>query len=113
MKILLDNGMNPRLNRILGHAHELTHAYWLGWELLVNGDLLRAGEEAGFGLLITTDTKMYYQQNNASRIISILVLPSNNWDWLGPAHERIVLAVEASSPGSYLYLEREAESKHD
>ena len=105
LKILLDNNMNPRLQRLLKGAHEVQHAYHLGWEQLQNGDLLRSAETAGFDLLITIDKSMFYQQNNSKRRISLMILPATDWDWLRRAHQRIVSAVECATPGGYIVLD--------
>ncbi len=60
-------------------AHTVSAAYELGWSPLKNGELLTAAEAAGFEVLITTDTKLKYQQNPASRAIAIIVLGTAHW----------------------------------
>lgn len=39
----------------------------MGWGEIANGDLIRTAEEAGFGVLITCDRNIRYQQNLAGR----------------------------------------------
>jgi hypothetical protein len=46
-----------------------------GWDTLSNGDLLKAAEEAGFEVLLTTDTNLSHQQNLKGRKLAI-VIPS-------------------------------------
>lgn len=54
MRILFDHGTPALLIPFL-EGHTITKAKDAGWERLVNGDLLRAAEQAGFDVLLTTD----------------------------------------------------------
>jgi hypothetical protein len=74
----------------------------MGWELLSNGALLKAAEEAGFVLLLSTDNNIRYQQNLTGRKISILILAGcTKWSRVRLHFERIAAAVDAVTPGSY------------
>jgi len=73
-----------------------------GWDRLKNGDLLTAAEEAGFDLLLTTDKNIRYQQNLAGRKIAIVVLAQQQWPQLRNHVHRVVEAVNAATPGSYV-----------
>jgi hypothetical protein len=42
------------------------------WARLVNGDLLRAAEEAGFGVMVTADQSLEYQQNLKGRKLALV-----------------------------------------
>ena len=44
-----------------------------------NGDLLRATEQEGFEILVTTDQNLKYQQNLANYRLAIVVLPTTSW----------------------------------
>jgi hypothetical protein len=55
MRILFDQGTPVAIRRILQH-HTVRTAYEEGWSTLSNGQLLRAAEDAGFDVLLTTDT---------------------------------------------------------
>jgi hypothetical protein len=68
----------------------------------VNGDLLDAAEAAGFEVFVTADKNMRYQQNLASRKIAILVVGDAQWRVLQYYVDRVVLAVDAAAPGSYV-----------
>ena len=58
-------------------------------------------EDAGFGLLLTTDKNVRHQQNLTGRAISIVVLGNSPW-WLVRRHlDEIVAAVSNATPGSY------------
>ena len=54
MRILFDHGTPALLIPFL-EGHTITKAKDAGWERLVNGDLLRAAEQAGFDVLLTPD----------------------------------------------------------
>ena len=45
-----------------------------GWSTQLNGDLIAAAETAPFEILVTTDNYLKYQQNLATRTLSIIVL---------------------------------------
>jgi hypothetical protein len=73
LKILFDQGTPVPLRRYLG-GHSVSTAFELAWSTLENGDLLQAAEDGGFEVLVTTDSKLKYQQNLADRKIAIVVL---------------------------------------
>lgn len=75
-----------------------------GWERLANGNLLDAAE-AGFALFVTADKNIRYQQNLAGRRISIVVPGNAQWPVLRRHVERVVAAVNAATPGSYIEVE--------
>jgi hypothetical protein len=58
--------------------HEVSTAFERGWSRLKNGELLDAAELEGFGVLVTTDSKLKSQQNLAARRIAIVVLLSTS-----------------------------------
>jgi len=76
-----------------------------GWDRLVNGELIAAAEAAGFDLLITTDKNIRYQQNLTGRRIAFLVLGNQQWPVLRRHVERVVVAVNAATPGSYVEVD--------
>jgi hypothetical protein len=51
LRILFDKNVPYPLLRYL-EKHDVRTAEELGWARLVNGDLLRAAEEAGFGVMV-------------------------------------------------------------
>jgi hypothetical protein len=73
----------------------------MGWETLINGDLLRAAEEAGFDILITCDRNIPYQQNLTGRRIALIELTTGAWHVVRHHLDRVVAAVDAANPGSY------------
>ena len=99
MRILFDHGTPAPLIPFLG-GHTVTKAKDAGWNTLANGELLRAAEEAGFALLVTTDKNMASQQNLKSRAIAIVVLGNSQWRIVQRYVRRIAVAVNAATPGS-------------
>ena len=100
MFILFDNGTPAPLRYAL-KGHTVVEAIERGWDRLVNGDLLAAAEAAGFEVLLTTDKNMRYQQNLKDRKIAFVVLGNSQWPVVRRYVERIVVAVDAATPGSY------------
>ena len=104
MLILFDQATPVPIRSFL-EGHTVRTAAQQGWDKLGNGDLLTAAEEAGFDLLLTTDKNMRYQQNLAGRKIAIVVLGQQQWPRLRPHILRVVTAIGAATPGSYVELE--------
>jgi hypothetical protein len=88
MLILFDNGVPAPLRHCLNRAS------------LVNGELLEVAEAEGFELLLTTDKNIRYQQNLTTRQIAFVVLGNSQWPVVRRYVERIVIAVDAATPGS-------------
>ena len=78
MKIIFDQGTPVPLRKYLTY-HSVTTAYEEGWSNLSNGDLLKAAENKGYQILVTTDQNLRYQQNLSERQIAIVVLLSTSW----------------------------------
>ena len=100
MLILFDQSTPAPLRQHL-KAHTVTEARDLGWDRLVNGDLLNAAEAAGFELFLTADKNLCYQQNLTSRKIAIIVIGNAQWRVLRLYVDRVVSVVDAATPGSY------------
>jgi hypothetical protein len=58
-------------------------------------------EAEGFDALITTDQNLRYQQNLASRRISVIVLLTTNWPRIKTNVISVVQAVDNLHSGSY------------
>ncbi len=100
MRILLDHSVpSPLLNYL--RRHEVCEARDLGWDRLANGDLLKEAESAGFDLLITADKNLQYQQNLQGRKISLMILGNAQWPVLRLHVDRVIVAVDDASPGSF------------
>ncbi len=72
---------------------------------MVNGALLKAAEEAGFDLLLSTDKNIRYQQNLKGRRIAIVILGNPHRPAVHRHIDRVIVAVNAATPGSYAEVE--------
>ena len=100
MRILFDHGTPSGIAKALS-GHEVTEAIERGWNRISNGELLQIAEAAGFELLLTTDKRIRYQQNLTGRKIAIVVLGNSTWRVVRLYLERVAVAVNAATPGSY------------
>ena len=103
MKILFDQGTPAPLRRMLVD-HVVITAHELGWSTLKNGDLLQAAENAGFDAFVTTDQNLRYQQNLSGKRIAIVVLQTTRWSRIRPFSEKVLSALNAAVPGSYVLI---------
>lgn len=67
--------------------------------------MLKAAEEAGFEVLITTDKNMVTQQNLKDLAIAIVVLGNSQWRIVRRHIRKITSIVDAAIPGSYVEIE--------
>ena len=104
MRILFDHSAPYKLARHL-ERHSVSTAEACGWDQLENGDLLAAGEKAGFDLPLTADKNMRYQQNLAGRKIALVVLGNSPWPVVRLPIAEVVAAVNAATVGSFSELE--------
>ena len=86
--------------------HTVHTAQSKGRDVLSNGALLDAAEEAGFELLLTTDRRIRHQQNLTARRIALVVLTgSTKWSLVREHADRIATVVASSTPGGYVEVE--------
>jgi hypothetical protein len=104
MLILVDQGTPVAIRHAL-RGHAVRTAREQDWSTLLNGDLLRVAEEAGFDVLLTTDTNLRYQQNLRDRKLAIVVLNRNRWSLVRPMLEQIVAAIDTAKPGTYTLVD--------
>jgi hypothetical protein len=110
LRILFDKNVPYPLLRLLAE-HDVRTAEELGWSRLINGDLLRAAEEAGFGIMVTADQSLEYQQNLKGRKLALVVLSTNHIGVLEKHPERLVAAVDAAREGGYEFVRYELPPK--
>jgi hypothetical protein len=91
MLILFDHGTPRGISRAL-RGHIVKEARAQGWDTLSNGDLLNAAEEAGFEVLLTTDTNLPHQQNLKGHKLAIVILSKNRWTLMRPMMQLIANA---------------------
>jgi len=78
----------------------------MGWpDQLENGELLDLAEQSGFGLLVTSDQNIRYQQDLTVRKLALVVLGSNIWPVVRKHRAAITASVHAATPGSYDFVE--------
>ncbi|MBV9156989.1 MAG: hypothetical protein JO097_12060 [Acidobacteriaceae bacterium] len=104
MFILFDNGTPSPLRHALKN-HVVVEAIERGWDRLGNGELIAAAEAAGFEVLVTTDKNMRYQQNLKHRRIAFVVIGNQQWPILRRYVHKVLAAVNAATPGSFLEVE--------
>jgi hypothetical protein len=100
LRILFDQGTPVPLRQFL-QEHEVATAYELGWSRLKNAELLAAAEARDFEVLLTTDTRLRYQQNLAARSIAVVVLGTTSWPRIRLASGIVRAAVDGAKPGTY------------
>jgi hypothetical protein len=84
MLVLFDQSTPVPIRPFL-REHKDETTWQRGWDMLKNGDLLKAAEEAGFEVLVTPDKNIRYQQNLKNYTIAIVVVGNPQW----PALRRI------------------------
>ena len=104
MRILFDQGTPVAIRNAL-QSHTVRTAREEGWSTLSNGELLRAAEEAGFDLLLTTDNNLPHQQNLKGRKLAVVILSRNRWVLIKPRITEIVTAIHSATPGVYSVVE--------
>jgi hypothetical protein len=104
MLILFDHGTPRGIAQGL-RGHTVKEAKAQGWDTLSNGELLKAAEEAGFEVLVTTDTNLPYQQNLEGRKLAIVILCKNRWSLVRPMMQEIAKAVNAARAGTCTVVE--------
>ena len=109
MRVLFDQATPVPIRPYLGHV--VRTAAQQGWDMLKNGDLLAAAEADGFDVWLTTDKNILYQQNLAGRKIAVVVPQRQQWPQFRPHVQRVVEAVNAATPGSYLEINIPPESR--
>lgn len=103
MKVLLDHNIPAKIRRLLAN-HDTYTAQQMRWDQFGNGDLLRASEINGFEVCLTADQGIFYQQNNRTRLIALVVLSTNDWEILRWHLLTIDAALSRSSKGSFEIL---------
>jgi pyruvate/oxaloacetate carboxyltransferase len=104
MRILFDQGAPVPIAAWL-REHTVRTTLEEKWDTLVNGELLRVSEQAGFDVLLTTDNNIAYQQNLTGRKIAIVVLSGNRWRLVQRVIRKIVSAINKAEPGSYTVID--------
>jgi hypothetical protein len=100
MRVLFDQGTPVAIREALA-GHTVKTAREQGWSTLANGNLLDTAEEAGFDVLLTTDTHLPHQQNLEGRKLAVVIPSRNRWSLLRPLLHHIVACVNDAKPGTF------------
>ena len=105
MKILLDECL-PLDFRHSFPAHVAHTAEWAGMKGKSNGELLRAAEDEGYQVLLTSDHGIPHQQNPGGRKLAIVVLRArtNQLEDLLPLVDSVLTLLETIQPGQVVTL---------
>jgi hypothetical protein len=71
------------------------------WDAFRNGDLIKVAELTGFDAMLTADRSIAYQQNNAIRTLSLVVVSTNYRPLLMSHGDTIRAALSRAYPGSF------------
>lgn len=104
MLILFDQCTPVGIRRALA-GHTVKTAYEMGWSEMVNGDLLRAAESAGFEVLVSADKNFPHQQNFSNRKLAAVILSQSRWESVKNAIPAIVRAIESAKPGTFTLVD--------
>jgi predicted nuclease of predicted toxin-antitoxin system len=104
MRILFDQGTPVAIRDVLEN-HSVRTARAQGWSTLTNGELLQAAEQAGFEVLLTTDTSLPHQQNLQGRRLAVVILTKNRWALIKPRMGEIAAAINSAKTGTYLVVD--------
>jgi hypothetical protein len=104
MLVLFDQGTPIGIRQCL-LDHNIRTTTEQGWSTLLNGQLLLAAQEAGFNVLLTTDTNLPFQQNLEGRQIAVVILSKNRWNLIRRVLPQIATAIAAAKPGSWTIVE--------
>jgi hypothetical protein len=105
LRILFDKNAPVGVRRFLS-GHEVRTFVEMQWHpQLENGELLKAGEAAGFDVLVTSNQNIKYQQTLTGRKLAFVVLGSNIRPIVRDHGAAITEKVNAAAPGNYDFIE--------
>lgn len=99
MRVLLDENLPVELADLLG-AHEVQTVSGLRWSGVKNGELLHRMHRR-FGVLVTMDGNLPYQQNLGIQAFGVVLVeaPSNRMVHLRPLVPEILEVLDGIAPG--------------
>lgn len=109
MRVLLDECVPRPLHPYLKNLDCCT-VQQKGWSGKKNGELLALMKQEGFGVLLTIDQNLRFQQNLQQAGIAIVVIKarSNKTKHLLSAIPQVLAAIELIQAGSYLEIDASA-----
>jgi len=99
MKVLLDENLPHDLRHFLP-GHEVFTVAFLGWAGVENGALLAKAAGEGFGVVVTKDAGIEYEQGLRDLPVAVVILRarSNAMDDLRPLVSKVLKALDALEP---------------
>ena len=109
MRVLLDECVPRPLHPHLKSLDCCT-VQQMGWRGKKNGELLALMKQEGFGILLTIDQNLRYQQNLQQAGIAVIVIKakSNKTKHLLPAIPQVLAAIDLIQAGSYVEIDATA-----
>jgi len=107
VRVLLDECVDWRLARdIVGH--DVKTARQMGWTTIKNGALLTLASDH-FGVFVTVDRNLSFQQNLGSFSIAVIVLQAktNRLTELRPLVPSLLAAIDRAVPGALIFIAAE------
>ena len=106
MPVLIDESLPVELADELPGCYAVT-VHDQDWLRLRNGVLLRAAVDAGFGVILTADSNLRYQQNLAKIGIAAVVVINvrNRIEDIRPLIPRIIEAINTIQTGNVIEID--------
>jgi predicted nuclease of predicted toxin-antitoxin system len=108
MRALLDECLPRPLHRYFKNAGmDVLSVHEMGWDGILNGELLNLMIANGFEVLITIDKNLQHQQNLSDAKIALITIKasSNKIKDLKPAMPRVLNALIGIAPGQRIVIE--------
>jgi len=105
IRVYLDNNLPIRLKAALSSGFAVLHARDVGWQGVLNGELLDR-TEAEFDVLLTMDQNMPFQTNILGRKLAGLVVEakSNRFSEIEPLIDSIASAIPRLKEGRFFVI---------
>jgi hypothetical protein len=108
---LFDHNVPVKVRTFLP-SHEVKTVVEMNWPpQLENGELLRAAEDEGFDVLVTSDQSIRFQQNLTGRKLALVTLGSNSWKIVAAHRAEIVAFVGSAASGTQYFIKMPRPSK--
>ena len=113
MKILLDENLPRKLQKLFDDAHEVRTVRDMGWLGKKNGELLGLLTLGGFDIFITIDKNLRFQQNLSKFNVSIFLLMAynNRYDYLIPFVQQVIKSIDSQSFELFNLIENNRENE--
>ncbi|MEQ1764784.1 MAG: hypothetical protein ABL984_16765 [Pyrinomonadaceae bacterium] len=102
MRVIIDECVPSIVKRGLP-AHNIVTVQEMGWAGVKNGKLLKLVDDQ-FGVFITSDQNLRFQQNVAATDLAVIVLPSNQVPVVKLLLPVIDEAIESIRPGTLIEI---------